>query len=152
MENSYIQPSPPNSGWKIKLLLYLSMLLFSPGFSTVLPYGVIPPAKISELQLIQNFACRIILGIKKFDHVSAARKSIGWLSVSQKLLSNTVTIVHKCRTKQAPPHICDLFHDKCSVSVRNTKNMSQLNPPKCRLSTGQRSFTLRGAKEYNLLP
>ena len=39
----------------------------------------------------------------------------------------------------------------------STRNMSQLNLPKCslhlgRLSTGQRSFAFRGAKEYNLLP
>ena len=32
------------------------------------------------------------------------------------------------------------------------KNKAQLNLPKCRLSTGQRSFAFRGAKEYNLLP
>ena len=35
------------------------------------------------------------------------------------------------------------------VSGRNTRNMSQLNLPKCRLSTGQHSFAFR---EYNLLP
>ena len=51
--------------------------------------GVIPSRKkISKLQLIQKLACRIILIIKKFDHVSAARKSLGWLSVHQKLLLN----------------------------------------------------------------
>ena len=31
-----------------------------------------------------------------------------------------------------------LFHDKFSVSGHSTRNMSQLNLPKCRLSTGQR--------------
>ena len=107
---------------------------------------------VSKIQLIQNFACRIILGNKKFDHVSAARKSLGWLSVCQKLLLNTVTMIQQCRTNQAPPYICNLFHDRFSVSGLSTRNMSQLNLPKCRLSTGQRSFAFRGAKEYNLLP
>ena len=70
------------------------MLLFLAGFFIVLAYGVIPSRKkISKLQLIQKFACRIILVIKKFDHVSAARKSLGWLSVRQKLLLNTITMV-----------------------------------------------------------
>ena len=56
------------------------------------------------------------------------------------------------RTNQAPPYLCTLFHDKLSVSGRSTRNMSQLNLPKCRLSTGQHSFVFHGAKEYNLLP
>ena len=32
-----------------------------------------------------------------------------------------------------------------SVSGRSTRNKSQLNLPKCRLSTGQRSFAFRSA-------
>ena len=100
---------------------------------------------------ITNFACRIILGIKKFNLISAARKSLGWLSVRQTLLLNTVTMVQRCRTNQAPPYLCSLFHDRFSVSGRSTRNMSQLNLPKSRLSTGQRSFAFLGAKEYNLL-
>ena len=42
------------------------------------------------------------------------------------------------RTNLAPPYLCNLFHDKFSVSGHSTRNMSQLNLPKCRLSTGQR--------------
>ena len=129
------------------------MLLFSASFSIVLLFGGNTSSKnISKIKLIQNFACRIILSIKKFDHVSAAHKSLGWLSVRQKLQLNTVTMVHKSRTKQAPPNLCDLFHDRFKVSGRNTRNMSLLNLPKCRLSTGQRPFAFRGAKEYNFLP
>ena len=59
---------------------------------------------------------------------------------------------HKCRRKQAPPYLCNLFQDRFSVSGRSTRSKSQLNLPKCRLSTGQRSFAFRGAKEYNSLP
>ena len=59
-------------------------------------------------------------------------------------------MVYKYGTKQVPPYLCDLFHDRFSVSGRNTRDMSQLNLPKCRLSTDKRSFAFRGAKEYNL--
>ena len=55
------------------------------------------------------------------------------------LLLNTVTMVQKSRTNQAAPYLCNLFHDRFCVSGRSTKNMSQLNLRKCRLSTGQRS-------------
>ena len=65
---------------------------------------------------------------------------------------NTVTMVRKSRTHQAPPYLCKLLHDRFCVSGRSTRNTSQLNLRKCSLSTGQRSFAFRGAKEYNLLP
>ena len=129
------------------LSLIIKALIFSRLFYCSSVWGNTFSKNISELQLIQNFVCRIILGTKKFDHVSAVRKSLGWLSVRQKLLLNTVTMVQKCRTNQAPPYLCNLFHDKFSVSGHSTRNMSQLNLPKCRLSTGQRSFVFRGAKE-----
>ena len=60
-------------------------------------------------------------------------------------------MVHKCRINQTPPYLCNLFHDRFSVLGRTTRNKLQLNLPKCRLSTGQRSFAFRGAKKYNLL-
>ena len=71
-----------------------------------------------------------------------ADRTLGWLI--------TVFMVQKCRTNQAPA-FSYLFHDRFSVSGRSTRNMSQLNLPKCSLSTGQRSFAFRGAKEYYLL-
>ena len=136
------------------LVLIINALIFSRLFYcfTFIVFGYTSSTNISKLQLIQNFACKIILGIKKFAHISAARQSLGWRGVRQKLLLITVTMVYKCRTKQVPPYLCTLFHDRFSVSGRNTRDMSQLNLPKCRLSTGKRSFAFRGAKEYNLLP
>ena len=65
-----------------------------------------------------------------------ATESLGWL----KLQLNTVTMVQKCRINQVPPYLCNLFHDRFSVSGRSTRNKSQLNLPNCRSSTGQRSF------------
>ena len=58
-------------------------------------------------------------------------------------------MVQKGRINQASPYLCNLFHDRFSVSGRNTRNKSQLKLPKSILSTGQRSFAFLGAKEYN---
>ena len=134
------------------LIPIINALIFSRLFYCSSVWGNTSNKNICKLQLIQNFACRIILDLRKFDHVSAARKSLGWLSVRQKPQLNTVTMVQKCRINQAPPYLCNLFQDRFSVSGRSTRNKSPLNLPKCRLSTGQRSFAFRGAKEYNLIP
>ena len=74
------------------------------------------------------------------------------LSPSDISVANSDLNSDQIKTNQAPPYLCNLFHDRFRVSGRSTRNMSLLNLPKCRLSTAQRSFAFRGAKEYNLLP
>ncbi|CAH3140293.1 unnamed protein product, partial [Porites evermanni] len=55
---------------------------------------------IKKLQLIQNFACRILLGLKKFDHITEGLKSLNWLNVNDRLLVNDLLMVHKLKTGQ----------------------------------------------------
>ena len=97
------------------LLLVTNTIIFRRLFYCSNVWGNTSSKNIYKLQLIQNFSCRILLGLQKFDHVSAARKSIGWLCVRQKLRLNSVIMVHKCRIYQTPPYLCNLFHDRFSV-------------------------------------
>ena len=112
------------------------MLLFLARSFIPLTFGVIPPAKnVCKLQLIQNFACRIILGKKKKMIMSLLPENplVGYASVRNFEFKNTVIMVDKRRINQAPPYLRNLFHDRFSVSGRSTRNKSQLNLPKCRL-------------------
>ena len=107
---------------------------------------------IKKLQLVQNFACRVVLGLRKYDHISEGLKLLKWLSVNDKLLLNVSAMVHKCVNDRAPSYLCKKFTRRSSVHNRNTRYNKDLNLPKCRLTTGQRTFAFRGAKLYNELP
>ena len=72
------------------LIFIINALIFSRLFYCSKVWGNTSSKNTFKLQLIQNFVCRIILDLKKFDHVFAARKSLGWLCVRQKLRLNTV--------------------------------------------------------------
>ena len=37
------------------------------------------------MQVVQNFACRIVSSAKKYDHVTPFLKSLSWLSVKDQL-------------------------------------------------------------------
>ena len=50
---------------------------------------------VRKLQLVQNYACRIVAGLRKYDHVSEALKSLKWLNVRDKLLFNDLVMVYK---------------------------------------------------------
>ena len=42
-------------------------------------------SNIKKLQLVQNFAARIVLDHKKFDHISLGIKSLNWPTVKERL-------------------------------------------------------------------
>ena len=50
---------------------------------------------VKRLQLVQNFAGRIVLGLRKYDHISKGLKSLKWLSISDKLFLYDSIMVHK---------------------------------------------------------
>ena len=51
---------------------------------------------VKMLQVVQNFAGRIVLGLRKHDHIYESLKSLKWLSVSDKLFLCDSIMVHKC--------------------------------------------------------
>ena len=95
---------------------------------------------IHKLQLVQNFAARIILGPRKFDHISEGLKSLRMLSVKDRLEINDSVMVFKWLNNLVPNYLCDQFQMRSSVSTRVTRSVNTLNIPRCRLATGQRRF------------
>ena len=58
-------------------------------------------------------------------------------------------MVHKCMKGRAPGYLIDKFTRRSEVHDRNMRYNKDLNLPRCRLKTGQRSFAFRGATCWN---
>ena len=95
-------------------------------------------SNIGKLQKVQNFAGRIILGLKKYDHISDGLRSLKWLPIREKLILNDATMAHKCINKLVPDYLADKFKLRSQVHNRQTRSSGALDIPLCRLSTGQR--------------
>ena len=107
---------------------------------------------INKLQLpVENFAARVVLGLKKFDHISQAIKSLNWLPVNDRIYLNDAVMMYKCINKLVPDYQFEKFTMRSQIHTRNSRQLDQLNIPRCRLTTGQRSFTYRGAELWNNL-
>ena len=105
-----------------------------------------------RLQLVQNFAGRIVLGLRKYYHISKSLKSPKWLSVSDKLFLYDSIMVHKFMNGRDPGYLMDKFTRRSEVHDRNMRYNKDLNLPRCRLKTGQPSFAYRRATCWNRLP
>ena len=134
------------------LILVINVFVFTRFFYCSTVWSNTAKKNTPELQLIQNFACRIVLGLKKFDHISQGLKLLGWLNVCDKLFPNDIVMVHKCINNLAPHYLPTLFNSRFSISKRSTRNNFDLDLPKCRLATGQCSFAFHRSKGFNTLP
>ena len=56
-----------------------------------------------------EFAGRIILGLRKYDHISDGLRSLKWLPIREKLILNDATMVHKCINNLVPDYLADKF-------------------------------------------
>ena len=94
---------------------------------------------------------QLALYLVLFDHVSQSIKSLNWLAVNDKLYLNDAVMIFKCVNKLVPDYLVEKFTLRSQIHSKTTRQSSQLNIPRCRLITGQRSFAYRGAKLWNAL-
>ena len=104
---------------------------------------------INKLQLVQNFAARVVLGLKKFDHISQAIKSLNWLPVNDRIYLNDAVMMYKCTNKLVPDYLIEKFTLRSQTHTRNTRQRDQLNIPRCRLTTGQGLHPLRMQRDLH---
>ena len=65
--------------------------------------------KAKKLQLEQNFAARIVLGLRKDDHISKVIRSLNWLTVKDRLLLSDALILFKCPNDLVPKYLASIF-------------------------------------------
>ena len=63
-------------------------------------------------ELVQNFAGRIVLGLRKYDCISEGLKSLKWLPIADKLFLNDSVMVHKCLIGRALIYITEIHEIK----------------------------------------
>ena len=103
----------------------------------------------TQLQLVQNFAARILTGVKKYDHVSPTLKELGWLSVERLLQLRDVTMVFKCVNNLAPIYLCNKLSKRSEIHDYSTRHCGDLNLGLSRTEAAKRSFFYRAVKHFN---
>ena len=113
-------------------------------------------ANMTQQERVQkaiNFAVRVIKGIRKSDHVTAALRSLGWLTFPEMVSERDCLKVYRSlRDSRAPAALRSLFVPRNEVSVRTTRASNRhVQLPLCDLTATQRSFCYRAAAEWNAL-
>ena len=111
------------------LLIVMNTLVFSKLFYCSNVWVNCSKLNIDKLQLVQNFACRIVSGIRKYDHVTPKLKRLTWLPVSSQLYYRNAILAFKCMCGRAPEYLSTFFIKRCDVNRYTTRNSQLLNVP-----------------------
>ena len=106
---------------------------------------------IDKLQSVQNFACRIVSGIRKYDHVTPELKRLRWLPVSSQLYYRNAILAFKCMYGRAPEYLSTFFTKRCDVNRYTTRNSQLLNVPLFKTASEQRTFLLPNCQHLEFL-
>ena len=123
-------------------------------YSNALLTGI-PLTDLNKLQRVQNFAARVVKGLKKHQSVAAQLKDLHWLPVQQRIEHKIATLVFKCLNQQGPSYLRDLLSVKETPreNLRSSVDNLKLALPSTRHKTfADRSFSVYGPKIWNSLP
>ena len=87
----------------------VATLVFSKLFHCSCVWSNTSQTNLKMLQTVQNFACRIVSGRRKYDHVSPTLKELRWLPVKEHLYYRDAVMSFKCLTGCAPGYLSTQF-------------------------------------------
>jgi hypothetical protein len=115
-------------------------------------YGITAKS-LNKLQQVQNSAARVLMKIKKRDHITPVLKHLHWLPVRQRIDFKLILLTWKCMHDEAPEYMKDLIMPHHPHRALRSTDQHLLNIPRSNLkSCGDRVFSIAAPKLWNTLP
>ena len=112
----------------------------------------ITDSNIHTLQLIQNYAAKLVLNKRKFDHATPLLRELHWLPVKYRIDYKVLLICYKARNSLAPQYISDILVPYTRYrGLRDLAPNSLYVPSTERVSMGDRAFSVCAPKLWNSL-
>ena len=116
-----------------------------------------PPSQNLQHRInkVLNFAIRIVTKKRKCDHVSAARKQLGWMSFQDLIQYRDCALVHRLVHEiDTPASLRSLVCTRADVSERTTRETTdgKLHIRRCKLEATHKTVPVRAFRTWNRLP
>ena len=134
--------------------LLLGLCVSHLDYSNSTLYGL-PDVDINQLQQAQSMCAKLVLNCNQYCSTTEALKELHWLPVRQRITFKLLTIVHRCKYGTAPKYLKDLLVSPpvLTRNWRSSLDQTRLIIPKIKCKTfADRSFSVSGPKEWNLIP
>jgi len=106
-----------------------------------------------QLQVLQNRAARVVLQLNlQASSVLNLHEKLSWQYLAGRRRDHVCIMVYKCINGLAPTYLSSIFSHNHNLHNYQTRQTSLLYKPFFKTTTGQRTFSYRGAKHFNSLP
>ncbi len=114
----------------------------------------VPDYQLQRLQLIQNYAARIIKRTSKYDSITNVLIDLHWLPVKARIDYKVLLLTYKSINDLGPSYLAELLNLKIYPrETRSSMDALQLEQPLMRLKTvGDRAFSAYAPVIWNQLP
>ncbi len=114
--------------------------------------GLLPKKSIRQLQLIQNFATRILTTTRTSEHLTPVRRSLHWLPVTFRIDFKVLLLVYKPLNGLGPKYTADMLAEYKPNRPLRSVGSSQLEIPRVHTKQGESAFSYFAARSWNQLP
>jgi hypothetical protein len=114
--------------------------------------------EIARLQVLQNWAAKIIFQASKKDHASPLLTQLHWLPVKQRLYFKVMCYVYKCLADLGPAYLtsCLTLFTPSREGLRSATDTTRLLVPRIRTRTlksaADKAFSFHAPNLWNQLP
>jgi hypothetical protein len=138
---------------KHTLTIIINSLFFSKLYYCSTVWSNTSQTNLNKVQVMQNFACRTVSGVGKYDRVTPILQELKWFPVRQCLYFRDAVMAFKCMTLRKRTCIPNwtVCETRWHFIWRVTRNSRMIDTPLYRTATGQRSFKFRMATIWNSL-
>ena len=106
-----------------------------------------------KLQLVQNAAARMIMGIRKYDHITPSLITLHWLPIKMRILYKILLFTFKALHGMSPSYVSSMITRKPEVRALRSNRNNLLTVPRINNSShGGCSFQRVAPELWNALP
>ena len=129
-------------------MLVQATILSSLDYCNALYFGCSKPV-LSQLQLIQNRACRVIFGLKKRESLEDKLVALHWLKIEERIEFKLLLLVYKSQNELAPAYINELLPSNNIISSSRRRSSLHISLAH---SSCSRAFQVAAPKLWHQLP
>nr|CAH7767839.1 unnamed protein product [Callosobruchus chinensis] len=133
----------------VKRVLCETLVMSVMRYCDILYYPCLDSITKLRLQKVQNSCCRFVCGLRKYDHISAKIKEIGWLTIEKTVKLHYMIFVHKLVTTSIPHYLFEKLISRRNAHHLNLRHKENFTIPRYFTTLFTRSFSFNAVKIYN---
>ena len=115
-------------------------------------YVNLPNTSLKRLQSIQNSLARVVLNVKRHEHITPSLRKLHWLPIHQRIIFKIACITFKTIHNQSPTYLHQLLTRHNPSRSLRTRYQNTLVCPRIDSKIGRRSFSYAAPTIWNSLP